>query len=218
MPWKPFWVVAVFMLCPWGVARGDIYRHVDANGVIHFTNTPSKAGFQLYMKETVSRVLSSSAPDDVAAVYLRGGGLEGLDAVIREVARRYGLNESLVMAVIHAESRFDHRAVSRKGARGLMQLMPGTARELGVRDSFDPVENIEGGVRYLRSLLDGFGGKLHLALAAYNAGRDAVLQHRGIPPFPETQNYVRQVIQLYEQYEKDAQSQKRTALAGKKGS
>jgi soluble lytic murein transglycosylase len=199
-------------------AHADIYRHVDANGVIHFTNAPSKPGFQLYMKEIVSKASPSTPGDALAPASLTGVRTDGLNAVIQDTARRHGLNESLVMAVIQAESRFDHRAVSRKGAQGLMQLMPDTARELGVRNSFDPVENIEGGVRHLRNLLDSFGGKLHLALAAYNAGRDAVLQHRGIPPYPETQNYVRQVIQYYEQYEKSAQGQKKTALAGKKGS
>jgi soluble lytic murein transglycosylase-like protein len=103
----------------------------------------------------------------------------------------------LVSAVIRAESGFNPRAVSPKGARGLMQLMPGTASMLGVRNSFDPRQNIEGGVRHLRGLIDRFPDSLPLALAAYNAGERAVVQYRGIPPFPETRDYVTKVLNFY---------------------
>jgi soluble lytic murein transglycosylase-like protein len=103
----------------------------------------------------------------------------------------------LVSAVIRAESGFNPRAVSRKGAQGLMQLMPTTASILGVRNSFDPRENIDGGVRHLRGLIDRFPQSLPLAIAAYNAGEKAVTQYGGIPPFPETQDYVTKVLQFY---------------------
>jgi soluble lytic murein transglycosylase-like protein len=99
--------------------------------------------------------------------------------------------------VIRAESGFDPRAVSRKGARGLMQLMPATASTLGVRDSFNPQQNIDGGVRHLRGLIERFGSNLPLAVAAYNAGEGAVMRHGGIPPYPETQEYVARVMRFY---------------------
>jgi soluble lytic murein transglycosylase len=105
--------------------------------------------------------------------------------------------------MIKVESDFDPLAVSDKGAVGLMQLMPETARRLGVRNTLDPVDNIAGGVKYLRSLLNEFEGRLPLALAAYNAGRDTVLEHKGIPPFPETQNYVDKVLKYYVYYGTD---------------
>jgi soluble lytic murein transglycosylase-like protein len=116
---------------------------------------------------------------------------------IHEAARTYGLDPDLVAAVIRAESNFNPNAVSRKGAQGLMQIMPGTARLLGLQDAFDGKENIKGGCRYLRSLLDDFNGDIKLALAAYNAGGDNVRKYNGIPPFPETRNYVRQVMLYY---------------------
>ena len=116
---------------------------------------------------------------------------------IREVASRYGIDVRLVEAVIWVESMFDPWAVSRKGAQGLMQLMPGTASSLGVRDAFNPRQNIDGGVRHLRALLDRYSGNLPLALAAYNAGDEAVRWHRGVPPYPETQHYVRKILELY---------------------
>ncbi len=116
------------------------------------------------------------------------------DAHIKEAANRYAVSEDLIAAVIEAESQFNARAVSRRGAQGLMQLMPATAATLGVRDPFDPRDNIDGGVRHLRSLMDRFNHDLPLALAAYNAGEQAVLQNRGVPPFRETRDYVSRIM------------------------
>lgn len=179
-------------------SHADIYRFVDSKGVIHFSNVPTNPNYRLYMKEERgSRPLpSETRPVSRAKV-------DRYDPLIQHTARRHGLDHSLVTAVIKVESDFDPGAVSSKGARGLMQLMPGTARELGVRDSFDPWENVEGGVRYLRNLLDFFNGNLPLALAAYNAGREAVLQHGGIPPYPETRQYVAKVLQYYDVFKQD---------------
>jgi len=117
-----------------------------------------------------------------------------IDAVISAVATRYGISVDLIAAVIEAESEFNPRAVSRTGARGLMQLMPETAAMLGVSDPFDPLENIEGGVRHLCSLMDRFNGNLPLVLAAYNAGERAVINHGGIPPYRETRQYVNRIL------------------------
>jgi soluble lytic murein transglycosylase-like protein len=117
---------------------------------------------------------------------------------IAEAAARYAVPERLIWAVICVESDFNHRAVSRKGARGLMQLMPETAAVLGVRNSFDPRENIDGGTRHLRSLMVRFRYDVRLAVAAYNAGEGPVVAYRGVPPYPETRHYVAQVLRLYE--------------------
>jgi soluble lytic murein transglycosylase-like protein len=116
---------------------------------------------------------------------------------IAEAAHRYAVPERLIWAVIRVESGFDHRAVSRKGARGLMQLMPETASILGVRDPFDPRQNIHGGTRHLRALLERFRHDVRLAVAAYNAGEKPVLQFGGVPPYPETQEYVSRVLRFY---------------------
>ncbi len=118
----------------------------------------------------------------------------GIDCHIKDVAIRYGVSEDLIAAIIETESSFDPRAVSRRGARGLMQLMPATAALLGVGDPFDPRENIEGGVRHLRALMDRFDNDLPLVLAAYNAGEQAVIQYGGIPPYPQTRQYVSRIL------------------------
>jgi soluble lytic murein transglycosylase-like protein len=116
---------------------------------------------------------------------------------IAEASKRYGVPERLIWAVIQVESGFDHRAVSRSGAQGLMQLMPETAAILGVRDPFDPRENIHAGTRHLRAMMTRFPSDLRLAVAAYNAGEKPVVAYRGVPPYPETRQYVTQVLRLY---------------------
>ena len=125
------------------------------------------------------------------------------DRLIRRGASRNGVKPSLVKAVVHVESLFNPRAVSEKGAQGLMQLMPATARELGVDDPFDPWQNIKGGTRYLGKLMRRFDGDLNLALAAYHAGPTAVRRHGGVPPYPTTRNYVKRVLRFYRKYDAD---------------
>jgi soluble lytic murein transglycosylase-like protein len=197
--WKLFGIVGLAATALAQGVEADIYRYVDERGVIHFSNTPSSPRFQLYMKEGRSRPLIN----DPLPLAISRERLQRYDPMILHAARRHGLDECLVTAVIKVESNFDPGAVSRKGAQGLMQLMPDTARDLGVRNCFDAGENLNGGVRHLRYLLDYFKGNLKHALAAYNAGRDAVLQYRGIPPYPETQQYVQMVLQYYDLYQRD---------------
>ena len=123
-------------------------------------------------------------------------GRELYESIIQEAANLHGVDEDLVRAVIQTESGFDPQAVSRVGAKGLMQMMPATAKRMGVEDPFDPRENIMGGVKYLRMLLDMFQGDVSLAVAGYNAGEHAVVRHNGVPPYRETQGYVRKILGL----------------------
>jgi soluble lytic murein transglycosylase-like protein len=141
-------------------------------------------------------------PDEVIeevekAAIAASGTIGALRQLASDVARRHGLDPELVMAVAGVESAFQPKAVSRKGAQGLMQLMPGTARDLGVADPFDPASNLDGGTRYLRDLLAKYDGDLPKALAAYNAGPTAVNRHQGVPPYKETRDYVKKVLQRY---------------------
>ena len=139
-------------------------------------------------------------PDEIVEEVQAAAGADGtsdLTALISQVARRHGLEPALVEAVVAVESGFRPGAVSRKGAMGLMQLMPGTAADLGVADPFDPDANLDGGSRYLRRLLAEHGGDLRKALAAYNAGPGAVRRHEGVPPYPETRDYVDRVLKRY---------------------
>ena len=167
----------------------EIYKYVDENGVIHLTNVPDKR-YNLVLKEGWVR-------------FRLGANVDPYDPMIRKTSERYGVDYALVKAVIKAESNFDPLAVSRAGAKGLMQLMPGTAKVLGVNDSFHPADNIEGGVRHLRYLLNLFNGDLQLALAAYNAGEDAVFRYSGLPPYQETRTYVQRVLQYFQNYSSD---------------
>jgi hypothetical protein len=139
--------------------------------------------------------LRGMVPDEVLDEVVPGSGGKDLVAMVVEAARRHSLDPELVQAVVAVESGFRPAAVSPKGAQGLMQLMPATARSLGVRDSFDPVSNLDGGTRYLRGLIQRYDGDLKRALAAYNAGEGAVARHGGVPPYPETMAYVRKVLQ-----------------------
>lgn len=182
--------LAVLALGVWLVApaRAETFRLEAPDGTIHLTNTPTDPAYRRMgiAPPTPARPASwLSAPVSQGARFMNE---------IREAAQRYGIPEQLIAAVIRVESGFNPRAVSRKGALGLMQLMPSTAALLGVRDAFDPRQNIDGGTRHLRNLIDRFGNDLHLALAAYNAGEQAVLTYNGIPPYPETQDYVMRVL------------------------
>ena len=172
-------------------AGGQIYTFVDSRGVTHFSNIPNDPRYV-----PILRPGRDPKPNPRVPQYV------GYDGLILLTAREHGVSPALVKAVIAAESRFDTDAVSRKGAQGLMQLMPTTASKLGVADPFSADQNVRGGVRYLREMLDRYGD-MGRALAAYNAGPSAVDHYRGIPPYPETRDYVQRVMTYYRQYNDD---------------
>lgn len=174
----------------------DIYKHVDKEGVIHLTNVPTDVNTQyvLVLKERRVKFNLGQGQGD-------GQDIERYEPVITKAAKKYNVDSALIKAVIKAESNFNPLAVSRVGARGLMQLMPATATSLEVQDSFHPEKNIEGGVRYLRYLLNLFNGDLPLALAAYNAGEGTVARYNNsIPPYQETRTYIRRVLDYFDRY------------------
>ncbi len=176
-----------------------LVRHVLGLGVLLLTVVPAYLAAQSEVHpsaETASETASqtpSDADEPASPTPPRSIAVE-IEAHIREVAVRHGISPLLVAAIIEAESEFNPRAVSRRGARGLMQLMPRTAMSLEVENTFDPYENIDGGVRHLRRLIDRFNGDVPLALAAYNAGEQAVASYGGIPPYPETRRYVARIL------------------------
>ena len=184
---KRFVAVCFFLIygscCLPGSCIADIYKYVDEKGVIHFTNTPTDTDYRLIIKK-------SPGLDD-----------KKYDHIIKNLCRKYRIDTALVKAVIRAESAFDPYAISKKGAQGLMQLMPHKARELNVDDPFHPRENLQGGISYLSTLLNKFNRNVRFALAAYNAGENVVMEKNGVPPYKETQNYIEKVLRFKKYYQ-----------------
>ena len=170
-----------------GPLWGDIYAYRDENGVVSFSNVPVDPRYRFKMRETAPRAQEKLYETD----------RKRYDGLIEEAARENGLDPHLVRAVVEVESNYDPSAVSPKGATGLMQLMPETARRFGLSDLYHPEKNLKTGSRYLRELMDRYQGDMQLALAAYNAGEGAVDRYQQVPPYEETQGYVRKVIEVY---------------------
>ena len=179
-------VVLLVVVLP---VQADIYRYIDENGVMHFTNTPTSSiqKFKIYLKER-PRVIQQYHSS------------EKYDNLISDASERHGVSFPLLKAIIKAESDFDPHVVSKKGATGLMQIMPQNFKPLGIRDPFDPWQNINAGALYFKQMYDRFKGKLALSLAAYNAGPTAVDRYKTIPPYEETEEYVRRVMKYYYNY------------------
>jgi len=175
---------ASVVLSGW-LAFADVYRYRDGNGRWHFTNIKSDKRYKLYFR---------TYSEDPAAF------IKKYDSIIKQASERFGVKPSLIKAVINAESGFDQNATSDKGAQGLMQLMPKTANDMEVEDPYEPEENIFGGVRYLSDLLGRYNS-INLALATYNAGPENVDAYNGVPPFPETEIFIKRVLNYYNQYE-----------------
>ena len=170
----------------------DIYKFVDERGIAHYTNQPQGPEYRLILRSQKAWQPKGNANLEA--------NRKRFSSLIAQIAKRYRVESALVHAIITAESAYDPDAVSRAGAVGLMQLMPATARRYGVADRRDPLENVLGGVRYLKELIARFND-VPLALAAYNAGEAAVIKYgNDIPPYPETQNYVRTVLGYYRRY------------------
>jgi soluble lytic murein transglycosylase-like protein len=183
-------VVALLAAGGGGLAYADIYSFVDSSGVTHFTNVPVDGRYRL--------LLASPAEERAARPEGWLAKSAEFDPYIERAARSQSVHPELVRAVIVVESAFNPHAVSKRGAVGLMQLRPATARRYGVADAFDPEQNIAAGVHYLRDLLTRYGNNLELTLAAYNAGEDAVERYgHSIPPFAETRHYVPTVLRIY---------------------
>jgi soluble lytic murein transglycosylase-like protein len=187
-------LVAAGVVCAAPASRADIYKTVDENGVISFTNKPTGSKSKLVARSSRPRPRVVMPRDRSPGRYTR------YDVHIRQAAILYQIPEALIRAVIKVESDFDPGAVSPKDARGLMQMIPATAERMMVTDVFDPRQNIFGGTRYLRVLANLFNGDLELTVAAYNAGEGAVMRYGGIPPYPETQDYVARVVAYYRHY------------------
>jgi len=191
-------LVTVALLAFASGARSEaIYICREKSGAMNFTNAPIGANCRPYS-------LSQSGGLHVTMAGSGSADSSTYDLDIRRIGRRYQVDPPLIKAIIRAESDFDHRAVSRRGALGLMQLMPDTARELRVANPFNPQENIDGGTRYFRQMLDSFNGNLTLSLAAYNAGPGLVTRTGGVPDIPETQQYVTKVIRQYKDYKRQS--------------
>ncbi|HLU67384.1 MAG TPA: lytic transglycosylase domain-containing protein [Kofleriaceae bacterium] len=216
------WIAALAWAVALGLgaasAQAEFYRYVDDQGVVHLTDSPTSRSFAKYRPalhgsgkgiQLIARRSSILGLGRREIRYTppapgRAGRPEpsSYDALIERMAARYDVPAALIKAVVKTESNFQRHAVSRKGAQGLMQLMPGTAADLGVEDAFSAEQNVRGGTRYLRAMMDRYGDWRH-ALAAYNAGPGAVDQYGGIPPYRETREYVERVLHYYRRYDGD---------------
>ncbi|MBI1425270.1 MAG: transglycosylase SLT domain-containing protein [Gammaproteobacteria bacterium] len=182
-----------------GSARADVFQAVDAQGVVHLTNIPSNTDYKILIHTATNTPMAGD--HQAATPPLQTAKVKSYAKVLKKAAREQNLDRALLQAIIAVESNFDPQAVSSRGAVGLMQLMPATAQRYGVTDRYDPEENIQGGARYLRDLLQRYNDNLPLVLAAYNAGEDAVDRYGNrIPPYAETRRYVPQVMSLYRHY------------------
>jgi soluble lytic murein transglycosylase-like protein len=171
-------------------ALADIYKYVDSYGRTYYTDEPKNSLYR--------RIIRTRPKSYAKALPYIGVNKRKYAELVEKAADKHQVDVKLLHAVIQAESAYDATAISSAGAVGLMQLMPDTARRYGVTDRRDPLQNIDGGTRYLKYLLQLFNSNLNLAVAAYNAGENAVIRyHHSIPPYPETRNYVRQVLALY---------------------
>src|ERR1700678_3326266 len=190
---KSTFLIATLLAASAAAAHSQIYSYVDADGLRHYTDVPDNNRYRLLILSPQERTASGDRYD--AMLLARAGQY---DSIIEKAATSASVEPNLLRAVIVVESGFNSRAVSKRGAVGLMQLMPATATRFGVSNPYDPLQTVHAGARYLKFLIDSFGQDVRLALAAYNAGEDAVERNGGqIPPFAETQAYVPRVLRIY---------------------
>jgi soluble lytic murein transglycosylase-like protein len=200
--------IAALLFFPCQRAAADIYQYIDDAGVIHFSNVSvgkakkfkkvsQEPNTRRYAENTSRTAPAPSAQAPSTSIPASSNMPGNYTEIINSACNRHGVDPALVHAIVKVESDFNPYALSSKGAMGLMQLMPQTAMDMNVRNTYNPHENIDGGVKYLRYLIDRYEGNLALALAAYNAGETSVKKWGTIPPFPETQNYVQKILRLY---------------------
>ena len=207
--WKLAFALVVLgaLFFSYSVADATMFACRTSRGGVEYTNVRSSAQCKpVSLRNNSTRNSVAAFSSGTRSFRGSGKGSSGrYDSHIRMIASRYGVDASLIKAIIHIESGFNHRAVSNKGAQGLMQLMPGTAKDLRVWNPFDPLQNIDGGTRYFRKILDDFNGNLRLSLAAYNAGPGLVGRIGRIPAIPETRKYVQKVLSQYQYYKLQSQ-------------
>jgi soluble lytic murein transglycosylase-like protein len=184
-----FLLIICFAMCPADLSA-DIYSYMDKDGVLHYTNAPASSKYQ-YTGPEISQY---------ASIAFSGSRFNKFDHIIKEASDLHGIRFELLKAMIQVESNFNPNAISKSGAIGLMQIMPGNLKEFKLSDPFDPRENVMAGTRYVKHLMKRFDSDLSLTLAAYNAGPGAVDKHQSIPPYPETENYVKKVLTHYNYY------------------
>jgi len=189
-------IVLLFLVDARTLQAETMYLCRDRSGTLNFTNVQNGSDCKTF----VLKVGGDGNFPGISTDYTYGDNTVRYDRQIRRIGTLYNVDPSLIKAIIHTESYFDYQAVSRAGAQGLMQLMPGTAKDLQVSNPFDPHENIDGGTRYFRYLLDSFNNDLILSLAAYNAGPGLVARTGGVPRIPETLRYINKVLKQYKVY------------------
>lgn len=200
LQWLSVPILHSVLLC--GSARADIFAYTAEDGTISLSNVPTDDRFALLIESPRAAAAPPARVAPSAKALPAAKDSPPYAPIVDKVARDYGLESALLHAVITVESHYDANAVSRAGAAGLMQLMPATAKRYGVDDRFDPEQNMHGGARYLRDLLERFNSDTSLALAAYNAGENAVYKYGNrIPPYRETTDYVKRVLAKYRKYQ-----------------
>ncbi|MET0089044.1 MAG: lytic transglycosylase domain-containing protein [Candidatus Thiodiazotropha sp.] len=190
------WFLLCAAICLPFTAQAEIFKYLGPDGGVHFTDKPMKGNYRLVWRSGRDKKSSSRSRFNLEKMRRNKASVS---PYIDEIAKQYHLHPGLLHAIVLVESAYDPKALSRKGAQGLMQLMPDTAQRYGVDDSYDPQQNLRGGAQYLKDLLQLFEFDIKLALAAYNAGENAVIKYgKQIPPYPETENYVRKVLEAFD--------------------
>jgi soluble lytic murein transglycosylase-like protein len=199
LPWRMLLWVGFCCSLP---AKADIYEYTGNDGMVYLSNVQKDSQYKVLISAPPEPTTETEPPAQTGKPSFNLAGKSGYNQLIRGVARQYGLDSALLHAIITVESKYNPKAVSHKGAVGLMQLMPNIANQYGIDDLYDPVQNIRGGAQYLRDLLNRFNGDVSLALAAYNAGEIAVARNGNrIPPYRETRAYVPRVLHFYRKYQ-----------------
>jgi soluble lytic murein transglycosylase-like protein len=193
---RPFCLFFIFLLFN-ATVYADIYQTNQSDGTVYFTNKPASGSRLVMVEKKPDRKKAAKTEAKTAVLVKKSRHAGNYSSIVEEKSKKHNVDPKLVKAVISAESGWNPSAVSPKGAVGIMQLMPGTASDMGVDNRYNPEQNIEGGIKYLRYLLDKFNGNMTLALAAYNAGPTRVERAQGVPAIPETVNYVKRVMNTY---------------------